>query len=96
MTLYLAEHTHPGAQCPANNPPMAAGLLQIVNVENARRHGITIHGDAVADGQHHLYLIVEGRGEKEVREYFAPFAQLGTLKVTAASHCEQVVGRGHC
>ena len=96
MTLYVTEHTHDGERCPANNPQMAQGLLQIVNAANAQRQGITIHGDAVADGQHHLYLIVEAPNESKVREYFAPFGQLGTLKVTPASHCEQVVGRGHC
>lgn len=96
MTLFVTEHTHPGERCPANNPQMAAGLLQIVNASNAKRHGITIHGDAVADGQHHLYLIVDAPAEAAVREYFAPFGQLGTLRVTPASHCEQVVGRGHC
>jgi hypothetical protein len=96
MTLFVAEHTHPGERCPANNPEMAQGLLQIVNAENARRRGIVIHGDAVANGKHHLFLIVDAPAETAVREYFAPFGQLGTLTVTPASHCEQVVERGHC
>lgn len=96
MTLFVAEHAHAGEACPARNPQIAAGLLQIVDPANARRHGITIRADAVANGQHHLFVIVDAPGERQVREYFAPFAQLGTLKVTAASPCEEVVGRGQC
>lgn len=96
MALFVAEHEHPGDRCPANDPQMAAGLLQIVNAANAKREGITIHGDAVATGKHHLYLIVDAPSEGAVRKYFAAFGQLGTLTVTPASHCEQVVQRGHC
>jgi hypothetical protein len=96
MPLFIAEHKHAGERCPANNSQMAKGLLQLVDEANAESHGITINGHAVANGQHHLYLIVEAPSEQEVKKYFAPFGQVGTLKVTAASHCKQVVGRGHC
>jgi hypothetical protein len=34
-------------------------LLDHLAVANARKHGITIHGEAVLDGQHTLYLIAE-------------------------------------
>jgi uncharacterized protein DUF3303 len=96
MPLYIAEHTHPAESCPAGNPQMAEALLQIVNATNAAKAGIQIHGDAVANGGHHLYLIVDAVNEGSVRQYFAPFAQLGTLEITPASHCEEVVDRGHC
>lgn len=96
MTLYVTQHTHPATSCPAANPQMAGALLQIVNKTNAAKAGIQIHGDAVANGSHHLYLIVDAATEGAVRKYFAPFAQLGTLEVTPASHCEEVVDRGHC
>ncbi|HLM90831.1 MAG TPA: DUF3303 family protein [Thermoplasmata archaeon] len=94
MALFIAEHTHPGERCPAQNPQMAAGLLAIIH--SAGQAGIRVHGDAVANGGHHLYLIVEAENEKKVRDYFAPFGQMGTLKVTPASHCEEVVERGAC
>jgi uncharacterized protein DUF3303 len=96
MPLYIAQHKHPAAACPAGHPQMAGALLQIVNGTNAAQAGIQIHGDAVADGGHHLFLIVEAADEGAVRQYFAPFAQLGSLEITPASHCEQVVERGHC
>jgi hypothetical protein len=94
MALYVAEHTHPAEQCPARNPQMAAGLLAII--QNAGKAGIKIHGDAVTQRQHHLYIIAEAPNEETIRTYFAPFGQMGTLTVTPGSHCEEVVARGSC
>jgi hypothetical protein len=75
---------------------MAPALLQLVSKANASQHGIQIHGDGVLRGAHHLYLIVDGPSEKAVQEYLAPFGMVGSLKVTPASHCEEVVARGSC
>ncbi len=94
MPLYVAEHTHPADRCPAKNPSMAAGLLALI--QNGGRAGIRIRGDAVTNQQHHLYVIAEAPSEEAVRGYFAPFAQMGTLTVSGASHCEEVVARGAC
>jgi uncharacterized protein with GYD domain len=96
MPLFIAEHQHPNDRCPAGNPEMAAALLQLVSKANAEKHGIQIHGDGVVRGRHQLYLIVDGPDENAVREYFAPFGMLGSLKVLPASHCEEVVARGSC
>jgi hypothetical protein len=96
MPLFVAEHTHPAEQCPAQNPQMAPALLQLVSPVNAAKHGLTIHGDAVTNGGHHLYLILEGPNVDTVREYLRPFGMLGTLAVLPASHCEAVVARGSC
>ncbi len=96
MALFVTEHRHGGETCPARDPQLAAGLLQIVNPANAKKHGIAIRAEAVASGQHHLYLIVEASDAEAVRSYFAPFGQLGTLQVTPASPCEEVVHRGAC
>jgi hypothetical protein len=96
MALFVAEHRHAADRCPAKNPQFAPMLLGLVSNENAQKQGITIHGDAVANGAHHLYLIVDGPNEAAVRQYFAPFSMAGTLDVVPASHCEAVVGRGGC
>jgi hypothetical protein len=96
MSLFVAEHKHTGETCPAKNPQLANGLLQLVNHANAKKSGIIIHGDAVADGQHHLYLILEASSKEEVQRYFAPFRMFGSLRIISASHCDQVVGRGSC
>lgn len=94
MPLFVAEHTHPAERCPARNPQMAAGLLSLLH--NADKAGIKIHGDAVTDHQHHLYLIADAEDEASLRNYLAPFGQMGTLTVSPASRCEQVVARGAC
>jgi len=96
MPLFVAEHEHPADRCPAGNPQMAPFLLQILSNENAQKHGIKIHADAVARGKHHLYVIVDGPSEEAVRTYLEPFGQAGTLKVLPSSHCEEVVARGEC
>ena len=94
MSMFVAEHTHAADHCPARNPQHAAGLLAII--KNAGSAGIKIHGDAVTRQKHHLYIIADAPSEEAVRTYFAPFAQMGTLTVSPASHCEEVVARGSC
>jgi hypothetical protein len=96
MPRFVVEHTHPAERCPAGNPAVASGLLAIVSPGNAKKQGITIHGEGVANGRHHLYVIVDGPSEEAVRRYFAPFGQMGTLDLLGASACEEVVEHGHC
>lgn len=96
MALFVAEHRHPADRCPASNPQMAPFLLQLLSAPEAAKHGVKIHGEAVAKGQHHLYLVVDGPNEAAVKSWLAPFAQAGSLEVLPASHCEEVVARGQC
>ena len=96
MSRFVVEHAHTEQSCPAKDPRKAAGLLQIIADQNARRHGVAIHAEAVTNGQHHLYLIVDAANAETVRTYLAPFAQVGSLTVTPASLCEEVVHRGAC
>lgn len=96
MALFVVEHQHPADRCPAGNPQMAPFLLQILSNENASKNGLKIVGDAVARGQHHLYVIIEGPNESAIKQYLAPFGQAGSLDVIPASHCEEVVARGSC
>lgn len=96
MTLFVAEHAHTAQTCPAGNPQLAAGLLQLVAPTNAAKHGVAIRGEAVANGKHHLYLIVEAANVDTVRTYLAPFGQFGSLTITPSSSCEEVVHRGAC
>ncbi len=75
---------------------MAPFLLQILSPENAKKAGLNLVGDAVARGQHHLYVIIEGPNEAAVRQYLGPFGQAGSLDIVPASTCEDVVSRGAC
>ncbi len=96
MALFLVQHKHSAEHCPAKQPEMASMLLQLVSNANASKHGITIQGDAVVDGSHHLVLVLDGPDESTIRSYFAPFGQAGSLDIVPASHCETVVARQGC
>jgi uncharacterized protein with GYD domain len=75
---------------------MGQMLLQHLSPSNAAKFGVTIQGDAVVDGAHALYAIVEAPERQKVDEFFAPFAQAGDVNVMPASSCEVVVERQGC
>ena len=75
---------------------MGQALLAHLAPESAGRFGITIHGDAVIDDAHTLYLIVDAPDRGRVETFLAPFAQAGSVEVLGASSCEAVVSRGGC
>jgi hypothetical protein len=71
-------------------------LSQHVSSTNAAQNGLNLHGEAVIDGGHTLYLIVEAPQKGTVDRFMAPFSQMGSVEVLAASSCEAVVSRAHC
>ncbi len=75
---------------------MGAMLLQHLSEANAKKFGISIHGKAVADHMHRLYLILEAPEQRVVEEFMAPFAQAGSVKVLPSSTCEAVTERRGC
>ena len=96
MALFIAQHQHSAEVCPAGNPQVAPMLSRHVSAQNAAQAGLKIHGEAVVDGGHTLYLIVEAPSLDQVQQFMAPFAQMGTVNVWPASLCETVVARGKC
>ena len=96
MSLFVVHHQHEAVRCPAQDPQAAAALLQHLSPDGAAGYGITMHGHAVVDGQHTLYLIAEAADQEAVQRFAAPFAQAGTVEVLPASECEAVVARGGC
>lgn len=96
MALFVVQHKHNEETCPAQDPQMGQMLLQHLSPENAATFGVKIHGDAVVDGGHALYAIVEASGQPQVDAFFAPFAQAGKVNVMPASSCEVVVERRGC
>jgi hypothetical protein len=75
---------------------MGTGLLQHLSAANANQHGITIHGEAVVDGQHTLFLILDAASQTTVEQFMQPFAMAGTVEVLPSSPCEAVVARLGC
>lgn len=96
MSLFVVRHEHAAETCPAGHPEMGPMLVQHVSPENAKQFGITVHGDAVLDGKHTFYLILDAAGEEKVKEFMAPFYQAGSVEIWPASSCEQVVERAQC
>jgi DMSO/TMAO reductase YedYZ molybdopterin-dependent catalytic subunit len=95
-SLFVVRHEHTADACPAEDPLVGAALLNHLSGPNVRRYGIQIRGEAVVEGEHALYMIVEAEDEDLVRRFLQPFAQAGTVDVYPASSCVRVVASGGC
>jgi DMSO/TMAO reductase YedYZ molybdopterin-dependent catalytic subunit len=96
MSLFVVRHQHEAERCPARDPEMGAMLLNYLSRPNVRRHGIDIQGEAVAQGEHTLYMIIESDDADRVRAFMRPFAEAGSVDVYPASTCVRVVASGGC
>ena len=96
MSLFVARHEHTPETCPAKNPAMGQMLLDHLGADNAAKHGVTIHGEAVVDGQHTLFLIAEAEDQTRLEQFLQPFAMAGSIEIWPASHCAAIVERGGC
>ena len=96
MALYFVRHEHTAEACPARDPQMGQMLLQHLTRGNARKFGIDLLADAVLDGRHTLVLIAESEDPQYLQDYMQPFAQAGSVEISAASTCEAVVERRGC
>lgn len=75
---------------------MGAMLLNHLSRPNVRQHGVEIQGEAVVDGQHALYMIVESDDQAAVANFMKPFAMVGSVDIYLASTCVRVVASGGC
>jgi DMSO/TMAO reductase YedYZ molybdopterin-dependent catalytic subunit len=96
MALFVVRHQHAPDRCPAQDPYMGAALLNYLSRPNVRQHGVHIQGEAIVQGEHTLYLIVEAADERSIREFMEPFQLAGSLDVYPASTCARVVASGGC
>ena len=96
MSLFVVQHVHEAETCPAGDPQMGPMLLKMLAAPNAEKFGVTIKSEAVLDGRHTLYLTVDAEDEAKIKEFMAPFSQMGTVEVWPASSCERVVERKKC
>lgn len=94
MSLFVVQHRHSADTCPARDPVMGPMLLEQLSPENAAAHGITVQGEAVINGGHALYMILEAPDQDHVYQFMAPFNKVGSVEIFPASPCEAVVGRG--
>ena len=63
MALFIVRHQHSAEGCPAQDPLIGASLLNHLSRPNVRTFGVQIHGEAVVQGEHTMYLIVEAADE---------------------------------
>ncbi|HET9193474.1 MAG TPA: sulfite oxidase [Vicinamibacterales bacterium] len=96
MPLFIVRHQHAPDQCPAQDPFMGASLLNYLSRPNVRKFGVQIHGEAVAQGEHTMFLIVEAAEETRLREFMQPFRNAGSLDIYPASTCVRAVASGGC
>jgi DMSO/TMAO reductase YedYZ molybdopterin-dependent catalytic subunit len=96
MALFIVKHQHASDRCPATDPALGAMLLNHLSRPNVRRYGIEVLGEAAVKGEHTVYFILEGRDEKQLRAFLAPFAEAGSVAVFPASTCARVVTNGGC
>jgi hypothetical protein len=95
MSLFVVKHQHSAETCPAGHPEMGPMLAQHVSRQNAEKFGLNLQGEAVVDGAHTLFLILDGDRER-IDQFMAPFSQVGSVEVMPSSRCEQVVARARC
>jgi DMSO/TMAO reductase YedYZ molybdopterin-dependent catalytic subunit len=96
MALFVVRHQHDAERCPATDPYAGANLLNYLSRPNVRQQGVEIKGEAIVEGEHTLYMIVESGDETQVREFLQPFAMAGSVDVYPASTCARVVASGGC
>ncbi len=96
MALFVVRHQHEAQRCPAEDPSLGATLLNYLSRPNVATHGVDIRGEAVVQGEHTMYLIVEAEDEGRIRGFMEPFASAGTVDVYPASTCARVVANGGC
>src|SRR2546429_9312764 len=91
MGLFVVRHQHDPERCPAGDPDLGAALLNHLSRPTAKRQGIEVKGEAVVQGEHTLYLILEAGEEDGVRRFLEPFAMAGSGDVYPASTVARVV-----
>lgn len=96
MPLFIVRHQHAADGCPAQDPFLGASLLNHLSRPNVRKFGLQIQGEAVVQGEHTMYMIVEAADENRLREFMQPFQQAGTLDIYPASTCVRTVASGGC
>jgi DMSO/TMAO reductase YedYZ molybdopterin-dependent catalytic subunit len=96
MALFIVRHHHEAERCPVTDPYAGAEILNYLSRPNVRQHGVEIQGEAIVQGEHTLYMIIESSDEERVREFMKPFAMAGSVDVYPASTCARAVASGGC
>jgi DMSO/TMAO reductase YedYZ molybdopterin-dependent catalytic subunit len=96
MALFIVRHQHEPERCPASDPYAGAALLNHLSRPSARRSGVEIRAEAIVEGEHSLYMIVESESHERVRDYMDLFRVAGEVDIHPASTCARAVAAGGC
>src|SRR5262249_4048270 len=96
MALFVVRHQHAAERCPAKDPSLGAMLLNHLSRPNVRQYGVEIKGEAVVQGAHTLFMIVESPDQQSINAFMEPFGMAGSVEVFPASTCASVVASGGC
>jgi DMSO/TMAO reductase YedYZ molybdopterin-dependent catalytic subunit len=96
MALFIVRHEHPAERCPAADPELGAMLLNHLSRAHVGSLGVEVQGEAVVEGEHTIYMVLESSDEERVRDFLRPFAMAGSVEVIPASTCASVISRGGC
>jgi hypothetical protein len=91
MSFYFVSHHHNVETCLAQNPAMAAKLLQHIRLSNDTRCGINLLSDAVIDGEATFVLILEAENEQSIQEFTLPFSTAGSSEIYPVNQCKAVI-----
>jgi len=95
IALFVAQHRHSPADCPAL-PGRGAQLLSHISAATAAGYGVTIQSEALISQEHVLLLVVEAASREAVERFLALLPSPGDLRILPACTAEEAIERGGC
>ncbi len=88
MSIYLVEHQHTDATCPAQSPESAKMMESLVlGKERLTQLGVKVVEDCKVRGEHRLLILVEAEARQNAEKYAEPFKMVGPTDVHDLTTC---------
>ncbi len=90
MPMFLVEHEHSDATCPAQSPESAKMMESLVlGTERQRECGVKLVEDCKVRGEHRLLILLDAPERSNAEKYAAPFKQVGKTEVRDLTTCSE-------
>lgn len=90
MLIFLVEHEHTDATCPAQSPENAKMMEGLVlGTERQRQCGVKLLEDCKVKGEHRLLIIVDASERGNAEKYAEPFKMVGPTTVKDLTTCSE-------
>ena len=94
MAMFLVEHQHEDATCPAQSPESAKMMESLVlGTERQRECGVKLVEDCKVSGEHRLLILVEAPERSNAEKYAEPFKMVGKTEVRDLTTCSEFLSR---